>query len=492
MDIFRKAKSNFATTLVTGIGTGTSETITLNSTAGLPTDTEIVLTFNRVTSSGVVNPTSLVERIRGKISGSTLTAYTRGVDNTTEQAHSGGTVVEYVWNGADLNDMVDGILVGHNQDGTHKSGSVLTLPQINDTSSDHQYVVAVNELTADRTVTLPLLTGNDEFVFKDHAQTLTNKTLTSPKINEDVAVTSTATELNLLDGIVGLNKMPINAPEGFLINGKIVPSVASNNLTVALKGLDGNDPSATNPIYVRIGDTVHSITSALSVTKNAGTNWFNAGSAELATKEIDYFVYLGYNATDGVVIGFSRIPYATQYDQFSATTTNAKYCAISTISNAAAGDDYTVVGRFAATLSAGAGYTWTVPTFTTINLIQRPIFESRILTWLPTLTGFSTTATGVFVYQVKQDKCKAVFNPNGLASNATALDMTLPIYASGSAGVQYFMGNSYDNNAQVASGSPARIPASGTLIECFKTTLDTDNYTASNAKAWSGSIEYFI
>jgi hypothetical protein len=33
------------------------------------------------------------------------------------------------------------------------------------------------------------------------AQTLTNKTLTSPKINEDVAVTVTATELNVLDGI---------------------------------------------------------------------------------------------------------------------------------------------------------------------------------------------------------------------------------------------------------------------------------------------------
>jgi len=31
--------------------------------------------------------------------------------------------------------------------------------------------------------------------------TLTNKTLTSPKINEDVAVTSTATEINLLDGV---------------------------------------------------------------------------------------------------------------------------------------------------------------------------------------------------------------------------------------------------------------------------------------------------
>ena len=34
-----------------------------------------------------------------------------------------------------------------------------------------------------------------------NTQTLTNKTLTSPKINEDVALTATATELNVLDGI---------------------------------------------------------------------------------------------------------------------------------------------------------------------------------------------------------------------------------------------------------------------------------------------------
>lgn len=63
------------------------------------------------------------------------------------------------------------------------NSGVLTTPQINDTSSDHQYVFAVSELAADRTVTLPLLTGNDEFVFKDFTQTLTNKTLTSPTVN---------------------------------------------------------------------------------------------------------------------------------------------------------------------------------------------------------------------------------------------------------------------------------------------------------------------
>jgi Bacteriophage T4 gp9/10-like protein. len=34
---------------------------------------------------------------------------------------------------------------------------VISTPQINDTSSDHQYVFAVSELAADRTVTLPPL-----------------------------------------------------------------------------------------------------------------------------------------------------------------------------------------------------------------------------------------------------------------------------------------------------------------------------------------------
>jgi len=54
---------------------------------------------------------------------------------------------------------------------------VLTTPQINDTSADHQYVFAVNELAADRNVTLPLLGADDVFVFEAFAQTLTNKTI---------------------------------------------------------------------------------------------------------------------------------------------------------------------------------------------------------------------------------------------------------------------------------------------------------------------------
>jgi hypothetical protein len=55
-------------------------------------------------------------------------------------------------------------------------------------------------ITASGTIAIDTATTVD----KTTAQTLTNKTLTSPKINEDVALTSTATELNLLDGVSGL------------------------------------------------------------------------------------------------------------------------------------------------------------------------------------------------------------------------------------------------------------------------------------------------
>lgn len=180
---------------------------------------------------------------------------------------------------------------------------------------------------------------------------------------------------------------------GQMINGKIVPSVSSNNLTLALKTLAGADPSATDPVFSNINGVVHKITSALSVTKNAGINWFNAGSSGFATLEVDYFAYLGYNATDGVVIGFSRICHACKYSDFNTTNTNDKYCAISTITNADANDPYSVIGRFSAILSASATYNWSVPTFTASNLIQNPIFETRVLSYVPTLIASTTNPT---------------------------------------------------------------------------------------------------
>ena len=58
---------------------------------------------------------------------------------------------------------------------------------------------APHSAAASNTLVLPATGSN--LVSDTATQTLTNKTLTSPKINEDVAVTSTATEINLLDGV---------------------------------------------------------------------------------------------------------------------------------------------------------------------------------------------------------------------------------------------------------------------------------------------------
>jgi len=236
------------------------------------------------------------------------------------------------------------------------------------------------------------LTGVDTITFTDTAGTIAgiqNQNLLDKAADETVSGDYT------FSGVTDALLLKFNSPRGFLVNGKISVSVATSDITVAIKGLDGNDPSATNPVYCRIGDDIRTITGALSVTKNDGTNWFNSGSDELATQEIDYFVYLGYNATDGVVVGFARIPYAKEYGQFSATSTDPKYAAISTITNAASGDDYEVIGRFAATLSASTGFEWSVPTFTNRNLIQKPIYTTRWLLHDPTPTWDGTAPTTV-------------------------------------------------------------------------------------------------
>ena len=315
----------------------------------------------------------------------TIPLANRGLEGSAAAGHSAGATVKGIFSAKMWNDLIDSIKNVLDQD----TGAVDTTKVVT-------------------------LTGT---------QALTNKTLTSPTITSPSLTTFST----------------LNAPEGFLLNGKIVPSVASNNLTVAIKGMDGNDPSASNPVYVRIGDTVRAITSALSVTKNAGTNWCNAGSSELATKEIDYFVYLGYNATDGVVVGFSRIPYANSYDDFSATTTNEKYAAISTITNAASTDNYRVIGRFAATLSAGAGYTWTVPTFTAKNLIQRPIFETRQLSYVPATTSSSgsySSVSTVGFYRVRGDMChiRTVTTVTNVGTAAGTTLVTTPFSRTGTRG----------------------------------------------------------
>ena len=350
--------------------------------------------------------------------------------------------------------------------------------------------VTTTPLNAIPSIAAPFYLALDATNLNSHYEVIdcTSKTATNVNHAATTYAHTTAEEVRMIVPAVEMDlllagKIAMNAPEGFLINGKIAVTDAAG-ITLAIKTLAGTDPSASDPVYCNIGGTVRSITAALSVAKADGTNWMNAGSAELATKEIDYFAYLGYNATDGVVIGFSRFPGANSYDDFSVTTTNEKYCAISTITTAAATDYYNVIGRFAATLSAGAGYTWTVPTYTAKNLIQRPIYETRWLIYNSVIVGFSGTPTQSLKYKLLG---KQMIVQGGITgtSNATNFTWTLPFVPlmdlSAGFSIPY---KGYDNGTLPTNPMMANLSVTN-LVNNYKD-LGGSVFTNVNAKSMAG------
>lgn len=309
------------------------------------------------------------------------------------------------------------------------------------------------------------------------------------KLNNMNRATNTATSaaqdaLNLSLGIDDIKFV-----EGFLINGQIAVSVASNNLTISLVTTSGTTPSTTDPIYVRLNGVIRTITSGLTVTLAAGTNWFNAGGSDFATVEKDYFVYLGYNATDGVVFGFCPTSYQNRYSEFSTTSTNERYLALTNRTSASATDYYYVIGRFAATLSAGAGYTWTVPTFTGTNLVQYPIWDSRWLSWTPTYSAsgsmtYTSVSNDYVRYKLYKDICYIITRSTGTTGGtaSTQILVTLPFFPSGSGG-----GN---NTIPASTVNDNGLKSSGTVVQAGTLASGTFKYDNSNWSLGTGRQVY--
>lgn len=207
----------------------------------------------------------------------------------------------------------------------------------------------------------------------------------SAKTKTDWLTVTQAVNLDTVESDINLVKQAYIV-EGQLRNGKISVTLSGSNLVVAVKTLANADPSVNDPVKIMIDGVDRSITSALSVTATAGTNWFNAGSTELATRTINYFIYIGYNSTDGVTLGFSPIPWARIYSNFSTSSTSMRHCRISTTTNASATDTYIVVGNFDAILSGTNN--WTACS----NLILSNLRNSKKIIWAPTLSWTAGTA----------------------------------------------------------------------------------------------------
>jgi len=107
-----------------GIINASVDNFGLNSASGLPTDTAIEITIDRVDANGVKTPTK-EEVICGVVSGNRIIDCDRGVEGTA-QAHSAGAVWEIRLTASQWNKMIAGILAEHNQDGTHKEAAIST------------------------------------------------------------------------------------------------------------------------------------------------------------------------------------------------------------------------------------------------------------------------------------------------------------------------------------------------------------------------------
>lgn len=116
-DKFRKKKNTFSTNL-NGSITNNATSLTCDSLTGVPTDTAVTITIDRVDANSVSTP-SLREDVTGVVSGNNLTNLVRGEGSTSAQSHEDNAVVEITWETETWNDAVDALLAEHDQDGTH-------------------------------------------------------------------------------------------------------------------------------------------------------------------------------------------------------------------------------------------------------------------------------------------------------------------------------------------------------------------------------------
>ena len=148
-------------------------------------------------------------------------------------------------------------------------------------------IAAPHSESASNTLTLPSTGGDARLVSTSSTATLTNKTLTSPKLNEDVAITATATEVNLLDGVTAttselniLDGVTATASELNILDGVTSTAAELNILdgvtstAAELNILDGVTATATE-LNIIDGDTSATSTTLVDadrvVTNDAGT-----------------------------------------------------------------------------------------------------------------------------------------------------------------------------------------------------------------------------
>lgn len=296
-DKWRKKRSNFSTTLSAGIDDN-DVTISLTSVTGLPTDTAVELTINRVDADG--NPTpNLMERVIGVISSNDLTVALRGQDNTTAKSHSNGAIVEDLWDADTWNDAADSFLVGHTQAGAHAADLALTTPVL----TNPDIVTAINDANGNEVIKTPATSSAVNEITVTNAAT-GNK----PKI----AATGGDTNIDLeLEG-KGSGKVKIDASYGDIVSdtdqatitfdlsaGDFHKVTLTDNRTLAL-----SNPTVGQKFFIRL---LQDAGGTNTVTWFSTITWAGSSAPTLTTTgdkaDLFAFVCTGSGTYDGFIVG---------------------------------------------------------------------------------------------------------------------------------------------------------------------------------------------
>ena len=221
------------------VSTHSSDTTSIHGisdTAELATKTFAAELLTNATKSNIT--------ITGDKNGLTITAENGVADSTTDNLTEGSTNKYFTDERAQ--DAI-GLNVGTGLTYTDSTGEIKVTPNTYDAYGDAAAVAGDLSTHASDTTTHGT-TGN--IVGTSDIQTLTNKTLTSPKINEDVALTATATELNTLDGITA-STSELNILDGVTATASEINTLDGITVSTAeLNILDGAILTVTELNYV--------------------------------------------------------------------------------------------------------------------------------------------------------------------------------------------------------------------------------------------------
>ena len=120
-----------------------------------------------------------------------------------------------------------------------------------DTGNNHNYTHVFSDLAADRNVTWPLLTGNDQVTFDAHATTLTNKTI--DQISNPLKIQNEYKYVVFIDAADSNKIKVINQDTG------AIDSSSTSALTSLQYAVDN---AAGKPIFVKRG--TYTLTAALN------------------------------------------------------------------------------------------------------------------------------------------------------------------------------------------------------------------------------------